>query len=248
MAQGTRVPIRIYRMPSSTAQAPTIKHPPSGMLLGKTTANITPDKKIEVTSFNLPGAALSSWGFATHILDVNSLEGDEQGPMVLVTDDNKQPLKFYIASVTASGGATSDVFEFLINPQRIEPVYNKRITEVLTRGGYEIQHWGNALTEVRVTGRSGGLNKNPQGGFLEAQDTVDVTQSLAWKRLASLREWYIADHATPNQEDPTLICMNFYDKFLMGYFTTFTGPVADAEKPYIVDFSFTLKVQKELNI
>jgi hypothetical protein len=120
---------------------------------------------------------------------------------------------------------------------------------VQTRGGWEVQHWGDQLTEIQVQGRSGGMHRDANNNYVNAQkQDIDVTKSLAWQRISQLRTLYQADHSSPNQEDLILVGMNYYDKFFVGYFTTFTGPVADSEKPYIVDFTFTLKIQQELNL
>ena len=45
-----------------------------------------------------------------------------------------------------------------------------------------------------------------------------------------------------------LLGMNYFDRYFIGYFTDFNGPEAQAENPYIVEFSFTFKVQQELSI
>jgi len=38
--------------------------------------------------------------------------------------------------------------------------------------------------------------------------------------------------------------LSYLDGLYVGYFTTFTGPIPDAEKPYIMIFNFTFKVQE----
>jgi hypothetical protein len=141
--------------------------------------------------------------------------------------------------------AVPNVFEFYLDPQHITPTYRKLQTEIRTRGGWEIQHWGDALTEVRVEGKSGGLHKFTHGTILGKED--DVTTSIAWQRLNQLKALYDSDHRVKNQKDTILLGMNYYDKYFIGYFTDFTGPIASSENPYIVDFSFTFKVQEELS-
>lgn len=140
----------------------------------------------------------------------------------------------------------TEVFEFYINPQHLTPSYRKLQTEIRTRGGWEVQHWGNALTEVRVQGKSGGLHKIVEGGtarLLTANETV--TDSTAWQKLDKLKSIYDNDQSVPNQTTQTLLGMNYYNKFFIGYFVDFTGPEADAMQPYMIDYTFTFKVQDE---
>jgi hypothetical protein len=56
----------------------------------------------------------------------------------------------------------------------------------------------------------------------------------------------VEDHKERNIRIKTLLGLTYYDAFYIGYFTDFTGPVADAEKPYIMTFSFTFKSQETL--
>jgi hypothetical protein len=249
MAKGIRVPMRIYRLTGTEIQVPVMTvRPPSMLVQGKTLADVPDTDSISLSSVNFPGISLAHWSGASVGVAVQTLKGEK---FVVVKDDHNQNYTFYFAPAPANPktAGVPDVFEFLINPQHVNPVYNKRLTEVQTRGGWEVQHWGDQLTEIQVQGRSGGMHRDANNNYVNAQkQDIDVTKSLAWQRISQLRTLYQADHSSPNQEDLILVGMNYYDKFFVGYFTTFTGPVADSEKPYIVDFTFTLKIQQELNL
>ena len=131
-------------------------------------------------------------------------------------------------------------FEFYVSPQHITPTYRKLQTETRTRGGWEVQHWGDALTEVRVTGKTGGLHTMPAG-------ETDITKSLAWQALTELRSIYQESNSVKNVVSTTSLGMQYFDRFFIGYFSEFTGPEADAEKPYLMDYSFSFKVQTEVS-
>jgi len=144
-----------------------------------------------------------------------------------------------------------DIFEFYVNPEHITPTYKKLVTEIRTRGGYEVQHWGNALTDIRVQGKSGGLhrviNRPIKPGNLgeTLQGDESIMDSSAWKRLMQLKRLYDFDHVVKNQQSPNVLGMNYHNSFFIGYFTDFTGPEADAKTPYLVNYSFSFRVQKE---
>jgi hypothetical protein len=162
--------------------------------------------------------------------------------------------KYYFKDSEISNGtpitSSNEVFEFYVNPERITPTYRKLITETRTRGGWDVQHWGEQLTEIRVEGRTGGLIKQESQITSATSDlnttvrTFDITQSVAWKRLNQLKKLYDEDHKSIDREGfVTKLGFNFYDKFYVGYFSDFSGPNADAEKPYIMNYSFTFKVE-----
>jgi len=146
------------------------------------------------------------------------------------------------------------MFEFYVNPQRVKPVYNKLITERRTRGGWEIQHWGNALTEISVSGQTGGLHrditrsKKPGGLGETLLPGESITESTAWKKLNQLRQYYELDRSLANKNSNYKLGFNFYDRFYIGYFTSFEGPEADANSPYLMNYSFNFKVEQEINI
>ncbi len=171
--------------------------------------------------------------------------------------------KFYIAPTqlsTSNPQSIPDVFEFYVNPQHLTPNYRKLITEIRTRGGWEIQHWGDALTELKVTGKTGGLQRDATKAQNPGQRTTDttsaqtlsatqpITESTAWQRLLQLKTLYNTDHSNPNTQSLYKIGFNYYDKFFVGYFIDFIGPEADAMSPYVMDFSFTIKVEQETSL
>lgn len=170
--------------------------------------------------------------------------------------------KLYIPTSTKT--PPSPVFTFYVNPQRLTPTYQKVQTEVRTRGGWEVQHWGDALTELRVEGVSGGTHRRPTvaltgdpnlkstKNITEKSDGLEnyqsITNTQAWERLTQLRQLYDIDHVSRNQESLTLVGISVYDTFYVGYFTNFTGPSHEADRPYQFSYSFTMKILYETNV
>jgi hypothetical protein len=250
MAHGQRVMMKIFRLTQGLNAAITLDFPSSQNIQGKFLEDQDSNGYLTLTPENTPGIIWMDLTETTfHVEDA------PDGSYYIIVVDNQNNLqRLTVQHRTVSSNTSIDIgvsnalpneFTFYINPQRVNLVASKRVTEILTRGGYEIQHWGNALTEIQVNGKTGALYKTSTGGIPDPVATIDVTQSLAWKRLSQLRSLYDDDHAVKNQEALILLGMNYYDRFYTGYFTGFTGPSADAMNPYQIDFAFTLKVQKE---
>ena len=250
-----RVPIRIYKLKkskqSTTGLQSVVDIPPpipaSKYLQYVTDVDIDSSLNIILAQDNIPGYVGPDFvgGFGVTFDSV-------QRPYTTVNAQN-----WYIRQTGKTASTTNalpDVFEFYVNPQHVTPSYKKLITEIRTRGGYEIQHWGEALTEVKVAGISGGMHrdvsrsKNPGSIGQTLTNVEDVTESTAWKRLSQLKQLYDADHSTKNQEATTLLGMNYFDKYYVGYFVDFQGPEADKDQPYLVNYSFSFKVQQELSM
>lgn len=166
---------------------------------------------------------------------------------------------FYLITPDKEGITEDDLlpneFDFHINPTRVTPVYSKLVTEIRTKGGWEIQHWGNNLTELSIQGKSGALlytgdntiAANQKKGIMLAPDTP-LYESLAWKKLMALKRLYELDYAIPDTRQNWEFGLTYFDRFYIGYFINFNGPDADAEIPYIVNYSFTFKVTREVDL
>ncbi len=246
--------MKIFRLPIGSTNGNTYSLLSSQILQGKYLEDRNSDGTITLSTDNTPGITWSPQQQAKVKVEQNNNDGTYY---VIVKDNQNELHRFIVIPritnqvntlYNSAGEAIPNEFTLYVNPQRVSPVANKRLTEVLTRGGYEIQHWGNALTEIQVTGKTGALFKTSTGDYPANNAVIDVTQSLAWKKLSQLRDLYDTDHAIKNQEASVLLGMNYYDKFYIGYFTSFTGPTASAENPYQIDYSFTFKVQKEQTI
>lgn len=237
-----KVPIRILRKRFAGVGGFKPQRPDSYYVQNRTVADITSEGTLEVFSGDIPGTTISG---EFSVLD---RYGE---PRIKVGSE-----EFFIRKDdTAQVGEVLDTFEFYINPQRITPTYRKLITETRTRGGWEVQHWGEALTEIRVTGKSGGMHRldrtlpsDPGQVGQTLQEAESITDSLAWKRLMQLKKFYDEDHQIKNREDLIMLEMNYYDKTYIGYFVDFVGPEADAEVPYQVNYGFTFKVQEERSL
>ncbi|MFA5396342.1 MAG: hypothetical protein WC346_10080 [Methanogenium sp.] len=254
MAHGQRIMMKIFRLPNGSMSNNIYSLLSSQTLQGKYLEDRNSDGTITLSVDNTPGISWSSRQQSKVKVEQNS-----DGTYYVIVVDSASNLQRFILLArkdatqintlyNTAGQPIPNEFTLYVNPQRVSPVANKRLTEVLTRGGYEIQHWGNALTEIQVTGKTGALFKTSTGAYPTDTSIIDVTQSLAWKRLSQLRDLYDTDHAVKNQEALVLLGLNYYDKFYTGYFTSFTGPTASAENPYQIDYSFTFKVQKEQTI
>jgi len=141
------------------------------------------------------------------------------------------------------------VFEFYVNPQRISFNRQKLITEVRTRGGWDIQHWGEKLTEITVEGITGGLHRDisndvdPGNKGQVLSDGVDISKSSAWQSLRTLRTLYEVDHGAPLSKQSYKIGFSIYEDFYTGYFRSFNGPEILADKPYLMTYSFVFVVE-----
>jgi hypothetical protein len=251
---GQRVPLRIYRVSQRASQYAAVLDKSSAYIQGLTDADVVKDisgkKSVYLTVENLP------------------ITGDEadflqfrDGWYAVITDNDGvlqvQTAGSNIFKIRPSNIGTDSTipvyFEFYVNPERVTPTYKKIITEIRTRGAWEVQHWGDNLTEVRIEGRTGGLHRNidnaakPGDYGQTLMPGQSITESTAWKRIMQLKSLYTSDHNVKNRDDGNLLGMNYYDRFFVGYFTDFTGPSADAQNPYIMTYGFTFKVQEEFS-
>ena len=251
-----RVPIKIFRLEQNASGV--LDAAPTRYAQGVTLSNVQTDS--DGTEYvNLSQTPV---GQPLALSGRSRVYSDSAGKYVILAGAEK----LYIAADVGQkpNASIPQVFEFYVNPQRLSPTYQKIQTEIRTRGGWEIQHWGDALTELHVEGVSGGthrrstvnINRDPNArahslavgsgdGLLEEES---ITTTTAWSRLTQLRQLYDMDHAVRNQEQLTLLGISVYDMFYVGYFTQFTGPNHEAEKPYQFSYSFTLKILYETNV
>ncbi len=256
----SKIPIRIYRLNSNNISQEDIQnlsYKPSNYLINITDSDIyssslVKTKLVNVGVENIPASgtiALVNPGDVKAVCSVYENQ-DKYSILVKCYDvyGNSSVNTFYIkkSNELEDTKSVTQIFEFYVNPNHITPSYRKLVTEVRTRGGWEIQHWGEALTEVRVQGKSGGLNRVGTSFKLKPDQTI--MDSTAWQRLQELRSIYEEDHKLVNQVPSKLLGFNYLDRFYIGYFTEFTGPEADADIPYLVTYSFVFKVQSERKI
>jgi len=257
----SRIPIKIFRLQQT--QAGVFDLAPTRFVTGVTTSDIVTSTdgteliNIGQTPANQPLAVSSTTRVYT----------DSFGKYVIL--DGAEKLYIRPTTLVTSSENLPFTFEFYVNPQRLSPNYTKIVSEMRTRGGWEVQHWGDALTELRVEGKSGGMhrrgnvpriNRDTTAAAIEAasaqaqqsgdglQEGQDITDTEAWRRLSQLRQLYDVDHAIRNQEQLTLLGIAVYDSFYVGYFTSFSGPNQDAMEPYQFSYSFTMKILYETNV
>lgn len=211
------------------------------------TTHITRQNTIWVGSENIPS---SFPGITSDFYEVQTdADGDK---FISVTTNQSSSLVFlYYIKDTPGESISKKIdknvakkFDFYLNPEKITPVYRKLTTELRTRGGWDIQHWGNALTEVKVDGKTGSL-LSP--GITDLTK-YDITTSEAWKRLSQLRDLYYQNNAIPTTSSEISFGMTYFDRFYIGYFSDFRGPDGDAQYPFLMNYGFTFKVIDEISI
>lgn len=164
--------------------------------------------------------------------------------VTLVNNQGDSPRRFYIrdSNDTSDNIPTPQVFTFHINPSRLSPSYRKLISEVRTRGGWSIQHWGNALSDLKIEGKTGSFI-DPDTLSLE---DYDITKSIAWTKIKELKDLYYKNNQVPTTAQDVNFALNFYDKLYLGYFTEFTGPEAEENSPFIMTYGFNFRVIQEV--
>lgn len=144
-------------------------------------------------------------------------------------------------------------FDFYVNPQRIAFNKQKLITEVRTRGGWDIQHWGEKLTEITVEGITGGLHRDitrsssPGEKGESLQDGESIDKSSAWQSLRILRSIYEVDHGKTRSKQLYKLGFSIFEDFYIGYFQNFNGPEIVVDRPYLMTYSFVFKVEEQIS-
>ena len=172
--------------------------------------------------------------------------------LLLVTINSEN---YYIKRTQLDEGVLDpvpDQFEFYVNPQRLQINKEKLVSEVRTRGGWDVQHWGEKLTTITVDGITGGLHrdiaKSSKPG--EIGQTIDkdkgIDSSTAWKKLRILNAIYDADHGKTPAKKLYRLAFSIFEDYYIGYFSNFTGPEIVADKPYLMTFSFVFKVEEKI--
>ena len=219
----------------------------SNYLIGISDIDIHPSKldpkiiQVEVEGGNFPiNDNIQASGTYTVQYETNG------GPLIPTPYIIVNSTKYYIYSNRIREAAqlkaeSTILFTFYRNPERITPKYEKLQTVVRTLGGWETQHWGNQLVELSIDAKTGGLHTSNSQPLTSAQT---ITDSDAWQKLVILRNIYEKDQSRRNKQPISLLGLSYLNDLYIGYFTGFNGPTPDAERPYIMDFSFTFKVQE----
>ncbi|MCK9471496.1 MAG: hypothetical protein M0Q88_07075 [Bacilli bacterium] len=254
--KGKRIPLRIYKLKIDTVQKIDIYAEPnlianqylSDKDIGDIFIDTDGNKVIEVSITNLPPNTLDEETVKLDFPQTFEVYEDEYGNPFIEIGNNR----IFIQTPSFEkflGRESQKVFEFHLNPESFKPDFKKLVTEIRTRGGWEIQHWGEALTDITVSGRSGAMIKKlVNGQEVPLTDNDYVEDSIAWKKLTELSSLYKRDHLIKNKPTEYLLGLSVYDNFYIGYFTSFTGPVVEAERPYIVSYSFSFKVQNTIKL
>jgi len=251
---GQRLPIIIYKIPISQVSDlnKQFTKPSSNYLINIYDINITTDfdsdntnnisKKIFITDDNFtPSENIQNSG----------------GWYEVFYNGEDSYIKFrgsiyYIpkTSTDLSSLNSQEIYEFYVKPDRITPSFKKLQTVIRTLGGWETQHWGNQLVELSVEGKTGGLHLVTKEGSTGEKRVLNsqegIMDSIAWKKLVSLRKIYEEDQNRRNKQAEYLLGLSYLDGLYIGYFIDFTGPIPEADKPYIMNYRFSFKVQETI--
>lgn len=239
-----RTLIKIFKIPKSKIDTlnASITRTSDNFLVNVDTTGIysminSSDKQIDLSIANLPA---NVYGMPEEFREGKyTIQYDENGNAFVIIGNQK----FFInAPSQIASTLAEEVYTFHVNPDRVTPSYSKLQTEVRTLSGWEIQHWGNQLTELKVDGKTGSMHSSTNQGQIPLSEAPSIYESTAWKKLVSLRKLYEQDQSRRNRVVDYLLGMTFYDGLYVGYFVNFSGPVADKDAPYIMTYSFTFKV------
>lgn len=221
----------------------------SNKLIGVTTNDIIMDTQgneiIALSIQNFPGVFTEAFDTG-EIISNFSVETMKDRKRAVIKDSVGGNWYFEISTPSKKVNMYTNnaLFEFYVNPQQVVPSFEKIATPALTRGGYEIQHWGNALSSLKIDAVTGSLLSIDPATQLPRP----LTQSPAYRALKKLRKLYFDDHNNRPDTQKKLLGIPYYDTFCIGYFKDFTGPIGNSEKPYIMSFSFTFTVQQIVEI
>ena len=263
-----RIPVKIFKL--SQASKTLVDTTPSRNVPDVTTDDIQTSADNTKTLNNY---SKTPYGQPLGQPQAAIINQDATGTFIMTNDGHKLYITDNISTNNNAIALTIKPFVFYVNPQRVTPVYQKLQTPIRTRGGWEIQHWGDALTDLTIEGKSGGMHRYGSGAPVTTQTTIqninDVSQqgqspagngtgglrgadsimnTTAWQRLTELKQLYDADHAIRNQLELQLLGISIYDSFYVGYFVNFNGPNQDANEPYQFSYSFTLKILYETTV
>lgn len=148
-------------------------------------------------------------------------------------------------SLNSSG--SSDVFEFLLNPQNVSIAYTKLKNKVLTTGGWSFQHWGEDIAVIDVKGTTKMLKDVDilYSGLYDSSGVESMLYSREYLNLLDLKKWYMDNNKYRNPSSPeSKFGFIYRGVTYVGHFENFTI-TEDAEKPRIFDYSFRFAVEQE---
>lgn len=161
-------------------------------------------------------------------------------------------------------------FKFFINPQNITVTKNKLVTELRTRRGYEIQHWGPQISEISWTGivplmrfpvagrpaipttsgpqstvfTSDGYKVTESGISRKENTELDITQTEGYRFFQELQDLYDRDQNFETSGDrQKVLALKYRRNIYIGYLRSFSWTEA-SDKPRILNYSITYRVQE----
>jgi hypothetical protein len=163
------------------------------------------------------------------------------------------------------GDDTVKTLELYINPESLTKSYTQIVSKIQTRGGFVVQHWGEQLTSIEASGKSGAFFVSQQDESSFRVGIVDSEKpSSISKTLNVVNEAYgLANPAADNAPDrknakawiafrsfidlyrqSTLLAMSYDGYLYMGNFTNFSWD-EDATNPFFITYSFSFTVLSE---
>lgn len=139
----------------------------------------------------------------------------------------------------------------LINPANLDISYTQLVNETRTLGGFILEYWGEALTQLSASGTTAMFYN--EGGI----DNKDLRISEAYQNFIRLVNIYKNNGKDYYNDRVTLakninadriisfgqVIMTYMEKQYQGYFESFTIKEL-AEKPFYFEYDFSFKVVK----
>jgi hypothetical protein len=195
----------------------------------------------EILSFILDESNIFSDASDRQYISYNGMNcdvySDSKGRYIIINTERK-----YIKKYTDAHASQTSEYTFYINPKNIEISGTKAKTRLKTRSGWEYQFWGNEPIVITVQGTSGGTLWEDIG---RTKPTKVVQNSWAWKKVTELRNLYLTDHDDRNTAEKSLLALSYAGNLYIGHFDSFTGPIEDAEQPYVFQYNFKFTVERE---
>lgn len=146
-----------------------------------------------------------------------------------------------------SQGSILEAYRFSVNPYNIVSNSTKLVNKAVTNSGLSFQYWGNDVTTFDVQGRTLMMRPEENQFYDEILESHPILETQEYKNLKELRRWYMEHNQYKNPiEKPYRIGFYYRGVLYIGFFENFTL-TDDAEKPYVMEYSFRFNAYDELD-
>lgn len=186
---------------------------------------------------------------------------DNRSRVYVITYDNNGPVgRSYLSPsspsrrVDTSGTPKKEtILTFYVNPTHLTLVKKKLFQQIRTRAGWEFQHWGPQIGEIRLEGVTGNITP-PQrittGRFLGipvpqiVEEPPTDTTSPALKAFRQLERWYDEDQDEKAQYEGRLLAVEYRGHMYVGHISEFSFEER-ADTPFMLYYNLTFLVHYE---